>query len=218
MLTSCSALHCSIAQFLAHWVKVNFFHSPYIRITHPGTGRLTQQPYYPSYNFAPNGRHEQFFTRDLEETFPDAIYVYHDAKIGMPFIHQLVLNPVYQPKLVAMGLQVWTTRGFRGKQLGCFSRSVTCHVQHDRHHASVVSLVRGSMPAFGCKGLVWTLLHAPWRGWGDRLGGEVSFSRLEDEYRGGGNFARGEFRGENFAVKKGGEIFPWRNFGVAVPS
>ena len=37
-------------------------------------------------------------------------------------------------------------------------------------------------------------------------------------YRGGGNFARGEFRGENFAVKKGGEIFPWRNFGVAVPS
>ena len=37
-------------------------------------------------------------------------------------------------------------------------------------------------------------------------------------YRGGGNFARGEFRGENFAVKKGGEIFPWRNFGVTVPS
>ena len=37
-------------------------------------------------------------------------------------------------------------------------------------------------------------------------------------YRGGGNFARGEFRGENFAVKEGGEIFPWRNFGVAVPS
>ena len=35
---------------------------------------------------------------------------------------------------------------------------------------------------------------------------------------GGGNFARGEFRGENFAVKKGGEIFPWRNFGVTVPS
>ena len=31
---------------------------------------------------------------------------------------------------------------------------------------------------------------------------------------GGGGFARGEFRGENFAVKKGGEIFPWRNFGV----
>ena len=28
----------------------------------------------------------------------------------------------------------------------------------------------------------------------------------------------GEFRGENFAVKKGGEIFPWRNFGVTVPS
>ena len=37
-------------------------------------------------------------------------------------------------------------------------------------------------------------------------------------YRGGENFARGEFRGENFAVKKGGEIFPWRNFGVTVPS
>ena len=37
-------------------------------------------------------------------------------------------------------------------------------------------------------------------------------------YRGGGNFARGEFCGENFAVKKGGEIFPWRNFGVTVPS
>ena len=34
----------------------------------------------------------------------------------------------------------------------------------------------------------------------------------------GGNFARGEFRGENFAVKEGGEIFPWRNFGVTVPS
>ena len=28
----------------------------------------------------------------------------------------------------------------------------------------------------------------------------------------------GGFRGENFAVKKGGEIFPWRNFGVTVPS
>ena len=37
-------------------------------------------------------------------------------------------------------------------------------------------------------------------------------------YTGGGNFARGEFRGENFAGKKGGEIFPWRNFGVTVPS
>ena len=34
--------------------------------------------------------------------------------------------------------------------------------------------------------------------------------------QGGGDFARGEFRGENFAVKKGGEIFPLRNFGVAV--
>ena len=44
------------------------------------------------------------------------------------------------------------------------------------------------------------------------------FSKAEILYRGGGNFARGEFRGENFAVKKGGEIFPWRNFGVTVPS
>ena len=42
--------------------------------------------------------------------------------------------------------------------------------------------------------------------------------RVQLPYRGGGNFARGEFRGENFAVKKGGEIFPWRNFGVTVPS
>ena len=31
-------------------------------------------------------------------------------------------------------------------------------------------------------------------------------------YRGRENFARGEFRRENFAVKNGGEIFPWRNF------
>ena len=31
-------------------------------------------------------------------------------------------------------------------------------------------------------------------------------------YRGRENFARGEFRGENFAVKNGGEIFPWRIF------
>ena len=37
-------------------------------------------------------------------------------------------------------------------------------------------------------------------------------------YKGGENFAKGEFRGENFAVKKGGENFPWRNFGVTVPS
>ena len=35
---------------------------------------------------------------------------------------------------------------------------------------------------------------------------------------GGGDFARGEFRGENVAVKKGGEIFPWPNFGSTVPS
>ena len=34
-------------------------------------------------------------------------------------------------------------------------------------------------------------------------------SRQIGYYRGGENFARGEFRGENFAVKKGGEIFPW---------
>ena len=35
-----------------------------------------------------------------------------------------------------------------------------------------------------------------------------SFLPLEDLYRGGGDFGRGEFRGENFAVKKSGEIFP----------
>ena len=28
--------------------------------------------------------------------------------------------------------------------------------------------------------------------------------------QGGGDFGRGEFRGENFAVKKSGEIFPWQ--------
>ena len=30
-------------------------------------------------------------------------------------------------------------------------------------------------------------------------------------------FAIGEFRRENFALKKGGEVFPWRNFGGTVP-
>ena len=34
----------------------------------------------------------------------------------------------------------------------------------------------------------------------------------------GGGFARGEFGGENFAIKKGGEFFPWRNFGSTAPS
>ena len=46
----------------------------------------------------------------------------------------------------------------------------------------------------------------------------LHFCTTPTRYRGGENFARGEFRGENFAVKKGGEIFPWRNFGVTVPS
>ena len=36
--------------------------------------------------------------------------------------------------------------------------------------------------------------------------------------RGGGDYARGDFRGETFAVKKGGETFPWRNFGVTIQS
>ena len=39
---------------------------------------------------------------------------------------------------------------------------------------------------------------------------------------GGGDCARGELRGEItskiFAAKTGGESFPWRNFGVTVPS
>ena len=36
-------------------------------------------------------------------------------------------------------------------------------------------------------------------------------------YRGRENFARREFRGEIFAVQKGGEIFSRRNFGDTVP-
>ena len=50
---------------------------------------------------------------------------------------------------------------------------------------------------------------------GSRSGG---LAHSHPAYRGGGNFARGEFCGENVAVKKGGEIFPWRNFAVTVPS
>ena len=34
---------------------------------------------------------------------------------------------------------------------------------------------------------------------------------------GGGGFATGEFRRENFPVKEGGEIFPCRTFGGTVP-
>ena len=37
------------------------------------------------------------------------------------------------------------------------------------------------------------------------------------KYRGGGVFTMGEFCRENFAVKKGEEIFPWQNFGGTVP-
>ena len=33
---------------------------------------------------------------------------------------------------------------------------------------------------------------------------------------GGGDFARGEFCGENLADKKDGAFFSWRNFGVTV--
>jgi hypothetical protein len=36
-------------------------------------------------------------------------------------------------------------------------------------------------------------------------------------YRGRENVARGEFRGENSAVKKSGENFPRRNFGGTIP-
>ena len=56
-----------------------------------------------------------------------------------------------------------------------------------------------------------------------RTGGPLPPTQVLEDFEplqgGGGDFrGRGEFRGENFAVKKGGEIFPWSNFGVTVPS
>ena len=48
-------------------------------------------------------------------------------------------------------------------------------------------------------------LHVPQWGW-------ASFSAQNYSGGGGGDFGRGEFRGENIAVKKSGENFPRRNF------